>query len=304
MTFAPPSTTDQPSAPIPPPPASTTPGWYRPSAPSPDRYRPVTDHGRPNWFRAAMVAVPLIGIGASAFYFMSARNDAKEISDRALDVVESAVQDISVPEVATPVVTVPATPAAPVTVAATIAAPLPAPAPESVVAVTAPASGAIASGSVAAVPVADLWSPEGSAAVVAAYESALSGEPTRFLDLLIYDTYAFATAQDAAIPTHVDEYPFRNGAIGTSTPVELLGDGDLESSLWSLADVDISQIPRLVAEAPGLTAIEEPEIVYVRIERSVFHDGFPVTMKVYLDGPRGSGYVEYDAAGNLIQVVA
>lgn len=91
--------------------------------------------------------------------------------------------------------------------------------------------------------------------------------------------------------------------VGAAAPVTLTGDGDLEANLFSLADIDVTQIPRMVAEAPGLTAVEEPQVTHIIIERSVFHEGFPVTFKVYVNGPRGGGYVEYDHAGTLIQVM-
>ena len=49
------------------------------------------------------------------------------------------------------------------------------------------------------------------------------------MNVTIYPDYAFATAQDPANPLHVDEYPYRDGFVGASSPVTLVGDGDLEA---------------------------------------------------------------------------
>jgi len=262
-------------------------------------------------FTILVFLVPLIGLGIGAFIYFSSKDDADDAIKNAQEQIDSisipeiSIPDLSLPEITIPTITIPeidpptipgadttvpgVTPTLPDTVPPTTAA------PETTVAETVPPT--------TVPPVTNLWTPESSAQVLGAFESTISGDPSRFLTINIYDTYAFADAQDANVPEHVDEYPFRDGVVGASSPVQLIGDGDLNASLFSLADFDATQIPRLVADAPAQTKVEEPAVVYVRIERSAFIDGSPVTIKVYVNGPRGGGYVEYDAAGTLLQVV-
>jgi hypothetical protein len=147
------------------------------------------------------------------------------------------------------------------------------------------------------------FADRGAPALMAAFDAAISGEPTRFLQVVLYPDYAFAQAQDAAAPDHVDEYPWRDGVVGASTPVQLVGEGDLEANLWSATDVDWTFIARAVAEAPALTAVEQGTVSHVIVERSVFTPDFALVVHVYVTGPRSSAFVEYTAAGALVQVV-
>jgi hypothetical protein len=264
-------------------------------------------------FTILVFLVPLIGLGVGAFIYFSSKDDADDARREVQEAIDGItipditlpdgpLTDVTLPTITIPEIVVPETsPGTDTTVAqdtpTTVAETMPPEtvAPETTVAETVPP--------VTVPPVTNLWTPEGLAQVIGGFESAISGDPSRFLTINIYDTYAFADAQDANIPDHVDNYPFRDGVVGESAPVQLVGDGELEPALFGVADFDATQIPRLVAEAPGATKIEEPVVVYVRIERSFFIEGSPVTIKIYINGPRGGGFVEYDAAGTLIKVV-
>ena len=68
-------------------------------------------------------------------------------------------------------------------------------------------------------------------------------------------------------------------------------------------EVDWTFLARAVAEAPGLTTVEEGAVSHIIVDRSVFTPDFAITVKVYVTGPRGGGYVEYTPTGELIQVV-
>jgi hypothetical protein len=152
-------------------------------------------------------------------------------------------------------------------------------------------------------PQVSVFADGGATTVIGSFEAAISGEPTRFMQVLLYPQYAFASAQDANVPTHVDEYPWRDGVVGASRPVTLFGDGDLEATLWNAADVDWTFIPRAVAEAPGLTTVEQGVVSHIIVDRSVFTPDFALVVRVYVTGPRGSAYVEYTPAGQMIDVV-
>jgi hypothetical protein len=236
---------------------------------------PVTKSGR-SVGALAVAIVLLAGVGVGVYTFVRAR-DTSDKADQAIDdaqqTVDSLLQDaqdqidsISVPGI-------PAIPGVP-------DASVPAPPPQVL-----------------------SFAEGGAPTVIAAFEGAISGEPTRFVQVLLYPDYAFASAQDANIPTHVDEYPWRDGVVGASSPVQLFGDDDLEATLWNASDVDWTFIARAVAEAPGLTTVEQGAVSHIIVDRSVFTPDFAVVVRVYVTGPRGSAYVEYTPAGQMIDVV-
>jgi hypothetical protein len=239
-----------------------------------------------------LIAGPVAGVGVGAWAFLRARHDANT-ADRILDDAQATVdsllqqaQDqldqVTIPDVApvVPAVTLPTQPGASSDPAAQPA-------------VTTPGAPATIS------PFADGGAP----ALIGAFDAAISGEPSRFLQVIMYPDYAFAQAQDAAAPDHVDEYPWRDGVVGASSPVQLVGEGDLEANLWSATDVDWTFIARAVAEAPALTTVEQGTVSHIIVERSVFTPDFALVVHVYVTGPRSSAFVEYTAAGTLVQVV-
>ncbi|TPW10071.1 MAG: hypothetical protein FD127_3910 [Acidimicrobiaceae bacterium] len=267
------------------------------SAPAPGRYQaapavPFGDSPRRGrslgsiLFVVIIFAGPIIGIGVGVWAFLRSRDasqqtdeifaDADETADSLLADEEDALDDVTVPGVQ-PTVFVTLAPAA-----------------------TSPATSPGATAPAATV---SLFDEGGAPAVVAAFEAAISGEPSRFMQIILYPDYAFASAQDANTPTHVDEYPWREGAVGASSPVTLFGDGDLEASLFSASDVDWAFIARAVVEAPTTLAVEEGAVSHIIVDRSVFTDDFSVVVRVYVTGPRGGGYVEYTPAGEFISAV-
>jgi hypothetical protein len=229
--------------------------------------------GRPGRSLGSMVFVfilfagPIVGLGVGAYAFLRAR-DTADHADQVLDDAQQTVDSLLHDQ----------------------ADSIPVIVPPSVPQVTVP-------------PAVSLFAEGGAPAVVASFEAAISGEPTRFMQVLLYPDYAFASAQDANIPAHVDEYPWRDGVIGPSSPVSLIGGGDLESALWNATDVDWTFIARAVAEAPAQTTVEAGAVSHIIVDRSVFTPDFAVVVRVYVTGPRSSAYVEYTPAGALIQVV-
>ena len=154
------------------------------------------------------------------------------------------------------------------------------------------------------VPAVSLFDPAGATALIGTYEAAIGATPSKLMRLTIYPDYAFATAQDPTNAVHVDEYPYRDGVVGPSSPVTLVGDGDLEANLFATTDVDWTFLSRAVAEAPSLMpTVEEGVVTHIIVERSVFTPDFSVVVRVYVSGPRGGGYVEYTATGELVQVM-
>lgn len=294
------SFTDSPTTPFTPAPGQQ----YVPLAPAPKR------RGG-GLIVALFILVPVIGIGVTVWAFLAARErneqaeqiltDAQETTDSLFAAAEEQLEDVldavppvSIPDVSVPEVTVPdlsvpdlsvpAVPAAP-----TVSLPVDTAAPAAPATPAAPAS---------------LFDPAGAPTLISTYEAAIGASPARLLEVVIYPEYSFATAQSPTNAAHVDEYPYRNGVVGASSPVQLVGDGDLEANLFTSTDVDWTFISRAVTEAPSLMpSVEQGAVTHVIVDRSVFRPDFSVTVRVYVSGPRGGGYVEYTATGDLIQVV-
>jgi len=249
-----------------------------------------------------MFAVPLTGIGWGVYAWTQAEDEAEETRQEVIDAIDDiTIPQISIPELSIPEITVPQLSVPEVTlpqVTVPVASSIP-PADS-----IAPATTAVAETVPVTVPVpVSLFDGTQASDVVAAFEATVSGDPSRFNEIVLYPTYAFATAQDAAIPQNLDEFPWRDGVVGASSPVMIVGDGDIEPTLFTAAEIDWTQIPRLVAESPALTTVAEPEVTHVIVSRSTFIEGMPLTVRVYVSDARSSSYVEWSAAGEVLKVV-
>lgn len=250
------------------------------------------------WLIIAIIG-GVVGIGIGIWAFMTAR-DATDQADRifdqaeeTLDTLDDTLNSVTIPEISVPDVTVPSI-TVPVSLPiAPTETTLPLDPTQTTVAPVTPT-----------VPTVNAFTDGGAPAVMAAFEGAIAGEPARLMQVILYPDYAFATAQDGNNLAHVDEYPFRDGVVGASSPVELVGSGDLESNLFNLTDVDWTFIARAVAEAPGLVPqVEEGAVSHIIVERSPFTADFAVEVHVYVSGPRGSAYLRYTPAGAFIEAV-
>jgi hypothetical protein len=145
-----------------------------------------------------------------------------------------------------------------------------------------------------------LFEAGGATAVAAKYRERIGGR-VRALELALYPTYAFLEAQDPKQKENVDRYPFRNGVVGESEPVRVMGPGKLEDSLFSLEEVDLSVVPRIVADAQAELAIADGHVSHVLLERDLpFRK--EVRFTVYVSSPRKSGFVEYDVHSKRTKV--
>ena len=95
--------------------------------------------------------------------------------------------------------------------------------------------------------------------------------------------------------------PGRDGVLGESSPVRLVGGGDLEANLFSSTDVKWKAIPALVASAVEVTGVEDGEVTHVIVQRNLPFTA-DVVIRVYVNGPRTSGFVEADAQGNILEI--
>ncbi len=141
-----------------------------------------------------------------------------------------------------------------------------------------------------------LFDPGAAAAVVAAFDTRISGSPTRYTQLLFYSDYSFADAQDPTSPTHIDQYPWRAAKVGSPSPQSNVD--NLESKLFSSTDVNWPAIASDVSQAAVLAKVEEGVISHMMVLRP--NGG--VEVFVYVKGPRSSGYLQLDANGAVIAV--
>ena len=130
-------------------------------------------------------------------------------------------------------------------------------------------------------------------AVIAAFQDEIGGEATKFTRVAFYPDYAFADAQDPSTPTHLDEYQWRSADVGSPSPQQ--NDPQLESKLFSAADVNWDTIAALTAAAPSLLQVESGTVSHVIVDRTGSVDPSAVTVRVYVTGPRGSGFLEANA---------
>jgi hypothetical protein len=148
----------------------------------------------------------------------------------------------------------------------------------------------------------DLFTGAQAGSMIADVAAARGADPLRILQVVIYPTYAFAQVQDPSELTYVDEFPWRDGRVGDSEPVRLVGDGDLESNLFSSTDVAWDVIPATVASAAEQAAIRDGEITHVIVERDLPFKP-DIVLRVYVNSPRESAYVEFDSQGKVLEVV-
>ena len=266
--------------------------------------------------------VAVVGLSAAAFLILhkgenDANNAIKTANSQIADVLATVptFTDVSIPLINVPAgVTVPAAVTVPtaVTVPAAVTVPTPVTVPA---AVTVPAN---QTGTTIAVPVstlpvttlavppttpadANFFAGTGITDGVAKIATARSASPLRILEANLYTTYLIADVQDPGTPANVDEFILRNGTVGPSAPVDITGGGDLESNLFSDSDVNWNAIPGLVGAALTQIPIEGAKVTHVHVARNLPFSP-DIQIRVFVDGTRGSGYLDADAQGNITKV--
>jgi hypothetical protein len=128
------------------------------------------------------------------------------------------------------------------------------------------------------------------------------GQDLRIRSLSVRAESADVEVQDPAIPENLDLYPFEDGALGPPEPVQAgRNQRELKARVFPLAEVDLSVLPRLVADARRRAETTDARVAQVRIERAASYEytaswGWP-RIYVTVDGPRGGAVVEYDLKG-------
>ncbi len=131
------------------------------------------------------------------------------------------------------------------------------------------------------------------------------GPTLRVYELTIYPTYSFAKIQDPAQPLHIDQYEVRDGNVGPATPVKFVGkeptEIELKNVTFDLGEPDWAQVPRIIDDAPKHLGVEDPKVTHVTARRPLPFER-EVRFRVYVDGPRAGGSVEYDVKGVMRKV--
>jgi hypothetical protein len=128
------------------------------------------------------------------------------------------------------------------------------------------------------------------------------GQDLRIRSLSVRAESADVEVQDPAVPENLDLHSFEDGTLGTPEPVQAgRNQRNFKASLFPLAEVDLSILPRLVADARRRAETTDPRVLQVRIERSTSYEyteswGWP-RIYVMVDGPRGGAVVAYDLKG-------
>lgn len=136
--------------------------------------------------------------------------------------------------------------------------------------------------------------------VKARYEKVL-GKPIMARELVIYQYYANLQAQNPKNAQHVDSYKLWANKVERPEPVRLGSDkSQLAQLLFSLDSVDFGLVSGLIKQALAELSIEEGKVTHVYLER----DGAkrdPI-WRIYVNGSRDSGFVEFSAAGEKRRV--
>jgi len=149
-----------------------------------------------------------------------------------------------------------------------------------------------------------------AARAMAAIEEQVGAAPARTRRVLIYPEYMDVEAQDPKVAEHIDDYEWRDGSVSGPEAVHLSGpQEDVEASLFPTTAVRWRDVPDIVREVEARarvaspTRIEDATASYLIVERSTSSaDDGRVAIRIYLDGPRRSGYAELSAAGDIVSL--
>jgi hypothetical protein len=138
--------------------------------------------------------------------------------------------------------------------------------------------------------------------VKARYEASL-GKPIQAKQLVIYQYYASLEAQNPKKPDHVDSYKLRANKVERPEAVRLGSDKNaLSQILFSLDSVDFKIVPRLIKQSLSELKIEEGKVTHVYLERDSINGKRDPIWRVYVNGSRDSGFIEFSVTGEKRRV--
>lgn len=142
--------------------------------------------------------------------------------------------------------------------------------------------------------------------VAAGIEDALDAVANRIggpdvVGISLYGEYVYADAPPEPGAPVVASFSYRGGTTAIQELTVPSQPDDLAAALFSLDDVDPDVIATLVAEAPDLAGVTDPESTYVFVERNLSRRAAPVEIVLYVSGPYGSGRIVADVTGTVLE---
>ena len=131
------------------------------------------------------------------------------------------------------------------------------------------------------------------------YKEKIKG-PVRVMEILVYPAFAQAKIQDPNKKLNADEYEYRGGTVGDGGALKWIGtpptEKDLEFQTFNIDEVDFSKVPTMVADAPKQLGYEGGKTTHMMLKRPLPFEK-EVRWRVYVNGERKDGSVEFDAKG-------
>lgn len=125
------------------------------------------------------------------------------------------------------------------------------------------------------------------------------GSNARALMIDVHDDRLVVQVADPARRGAVLEYTMTGDTFAEPRQAELRGTGELDTNLFALRDVALERIPDLIATAATLVDPEAGKVTRVLIRRQLPHTD-AVRFRIYVDSPRVSGQIDFDASGNPV----
>jgi hypothetical protein len=135
------------------------------------------------------------------------------------------------------------------------------------------------------------------------------GADARVLRLQLGREEVELDAQDPDVPAHVDRYTWGEGRLAGPEPVAVGRNlRQLKAQLFALRAVRLEVIGQALSEAVRATETEDGRVTQVIIERDDYSsdsgDGWTTPqVRVYVDGPRGGGFLQRNLDGKRRRVV-
>jgi hypothetical protein len=140
-----------------------------------------------------------------------------------------------------------------------------------------------------------VYTRAGLAEIVAQLERRVGASP-RVRNVSLNPGSATFTVQDPKRPENLDDHTYSYFKWQKTRPVHTSA-GDTHV-FFALRDAPLDRIPDLIAQATRELAIEDSRVSGVSI--SAFGEG-SIELQLSVTGPRQSGTVRFDGAGNLIE---
>jgi hypothetical protein len=123
------------------------------------------------------------------------------------------------------------------------------------------------------------------------------GPGARLLMLEVREHSVTAQVEDRAHPGNVLEYEIARERESEPRRAEVRGSGELSANLFLLRDLSLERIPDLATLASNQIDPDAGKVVRVLVRRQLPQTD-AVRFRVYVESPRLSGHVDFDADGN------